>query len=249
MTHSPESARENWGSDGEDRLGSLAGNRFLARLSPREVRSLTQKSERVTFDCGDVIFRPGESARYVYFPEKAVISLLATMEDGRAVEVGVTGAEGLLEIHSILGAGGYLYEGLVDIAGSCLRMEATLFKEEFERGGALHAQTLNYLRYVLVQVRQTAACNRLHRVRQRLARRLLMIQDRVKKDEFPMTHEALSYVLGTPRPEVSFAAEALRVFGMIGSGRGKVTILDREALESASCECYKVIHREFLSLN
>jgi CRP-like cAMP-binding protein len=226
----------------------LSTNRILAVLPAEEVKFLPRALERITFGSNDVVFRPGATARYVYFPEGAVISLLASMEDGRSVEVSVTGAEGILGVHEILGGSSYRYSGLVEIAGPCLRMEMEPFKAEFGRGGMLHARTLRYLRYLLVQVSQMAACNRLHRVKQRLARRLLMIQDRVRKSEFPMTHEALACALGTPRSEVSFAAEALRRFRIIDYERGQVTVLSRKKLESMSCECYGVIHREFLGL-
>jgi CRP-like cAMP-binding protein len=223
-------------------------NRILAALPSRDASRVLQRSEGILFPSSEVLFRPGELARYVYFPQQAVISLLATMEDGRSVEVGLIGVEGILGLREFLGAGTYQHTALVEIPGSCLRMEMEKFKSEFARGGMIQARSLGYLRYLFDQISQTAACNRLHRVRQRLARHLLMIQDRVRRDEFPMTHESLSYVLGTPRSEVSFAAESLRRLGSIAYERGIVTILNREKLQSASCECYGVIHREFLSL-
>jgi CRP-like cAMP-binding protein len=196
----------------------------------------------------DALFSAGEIARYIYFPQEAVISLLGLTEDGRSTEVSMTGAEGIVGIRAVLGATTYYYMGGVEIPGTCLRLKSEIFNAEFAHGGALQLQTLNYLRYLLVQISQTAVCNRLHRVKERLSRRLLMIQDRVGKSEFPMTHESLSVALGTPRSEVSFAAEALRYLGIIAYERGVVTILSRPKLESASCECYRVIHREFLTL-
>jgi CRP-like cAMP-binding protein len=212
------------------------------------LKRLLPSLERVDLRSNNVVFSAGEPARYIYFPQGAVISLLGTTEDGRSAEVSIISAEGVVGIREILGAKTYSYTALAEIPGSCLRLQSEMFKAEFRSGGTLQFQVMNYLRYLLLQISQTVVCNRLHRVKQRLARRLLMIWDRVGKDEFPMTHEALSVALGTPRSEVSFAAEALRHFGIIGYERGTVTILNREKLESASCECYGIIHREFLTL-
>jgi CRP-like cAMP-binding protein len=170
------------------------------------------------------------------------------MEDGRSAEVSLTGTEGFLGIGGFLGAQTYAYTALVEIPGPCLRMETEVFKAECRKGGALQARSYSYMRYLMAQVSQTAACNRLHRVTQRLARRLLMIHDRVRANEFPATHESMSYALGTPRSEVSFAAEGLRRLRIIDYARGKVVILNRADLESTSCECYTTIQREFSSL-
>lgn len=204
--------------------------------------------ERIAFHSEGMVFNPGDPCRYVYFPEDTIVSLLAMMADGRSAEVSLIGAEGILGIHGMLGGHTYSYAAHVEVPGSAVRMETKVFTAEFQRGGLFQTRTLSYLDYLVLQISQMAACNRLHRVRQRFARRLLMIQDRVGKDEFPMTHESLSYVLGTPRSEVSLAAESLRRSGSIQYARGKVKILSRSGLESASCECYQVIHRRFLSL-
>jgi CRP-like cAMP-binding protein len=223
-------------------------NRILRALPPEELKRLLPSLERVAFRANEILFSAGESAPYIYFPQEAIISLLGTTQDGRTTEVSLTGPEGVVGIREILGARTYCYTAVVEIPGSCLRLPSETFRTEFRSGGALQSHLLNYLRYLLLQISQAAVCNRLHRVKERLARRLLMIQDRVGKAEFPMTHESLSLALGTPRSEVSFAAEALRYVGIIGYERGTVTILNREKLESASCECYGIIHREFLTL-
>ncbi len=226
----------------------LARNKILEALPPEDIRRLTPVLERVAFDSAQTLFRPGETVRYVYFPDDAVISLVATMADGRSVEVRLVGAEGVLGVVALLGAKTHWYTAIAQIRGACRRMEAERFNEEFQLGGVLRLRTLAYLRYVLLQIAQNAACNRIHRVKQRLARRLLMIQDRVQHNEFPMTHESLSYSLGTPRSEISVAAESLRKAGIIGYARGKVTVVRRERLLAVACECYDIIHREFLTL-
>jgi len=223
-------------------------NWILAGLLPNEIEAALPRLERVSFCSNEIVFRPGEPSLYVYFPEEAVISLLAIMEDGRSAEVSLTGSEGVLDIGGILGLETHYYTAQVEIPGSALRSETKAFRAEFECGGLLRVRSLKYLRHLLLQISQTAACNRLHRVQQRLARRLLMIQDRVRRDEFPMTHESLSLAIGTPRSVVSFAAEVLHRLGAIDCARGKVIIHSREKLESESCECYAIVRRDFLSL-
>lgn len=225
---------EAWGT-------AVSTNRIVGAVPAEEIKGLLAKLERMAFRSNEVVFEPSDPARYVYFPEGAVVSLRATMEDGRSTEVSLTGTEGFMGVGGFLGAETYGYTALVEIPGSCLRMETGAFKAEYRKGGALQARSLSYLRHLLAQVSQTAACNRLHRVSQRLARRLLMMHDRVRNNEFPMTHESLSYALGTPRSEVSFAAAALRRLKMIDYVRGKVAIVNREELESVSCECYAII--------
>jgi len=224
-------------------------NRVVGAVPAPEIERLASQLERIALRTNDIVFDPSDPVRCVFFPEGAVIPLQATMEDGRCAEISLTGAEGFLGVAGFLGAQTYGHTAVVEIGGSCLRMDLEAFKAACKNGGALQARSLSYLRYLIAQTSQTVACNRLHRVSQRLARRLLMMQDRVRKNEFPMTHEFLSYALGTPRSEVSFAAEALRRLRMIDYARGKVAIVNRQELASFSCECYAIIHREFESLS
>jgi CRP-like cAMP-binding protein len=231
-----------------DQPQTPATNWILAGLPPHEIDASLPPLDRIVFRANEIVFRPGEPTRYLYFPEDTVISLLSIMEDARSAEVSLTGSEGALDVGGILGLETHCYAAQVEIPGSALRSETKAFRVEFERSGPLQARYLKYMSHLLLQISQTAACNRLHRVRQRLARHLLMIQDRVRRDEFPMTHETLSLVLGTPRSVVSFAAELLHRLGAIDYARGKVIIHSREKLESESCECYAMVHRDFLSL-
>ena len=223
-------------------------NKILGHLPPDDLKRMAPGLELVAFDATETLFRAGETLHYVFFPEDSLISLIASMADGKSVEVRLAGAEGVLGIGAILGAKVHSYTAIVQIRGTCRRLEAEKFNAEFRRGGVLESRTLAYLHYTLVEIAQNAACNRVHRVKQRLARRLLMIQDRVEKNEFPMTHESLSDSLGTPRSEISLAAASLRKAGIIGYARGKVTILRRERLVSSACECYEIIHRELQTL-
>jgi CRP-like cAMP-binding protein len=221
-------------------------NHILATLPPEEFKRLMPGLELVTFRLNETVFEAGEPARYVYFPQDSVICLVATMDDGRTVQVSMIGAEGIAGIQAILGAGIYWHTAIAQIPGCCLRLELEAFKAEFRLGTALQDRTLSHLSSLLLQASQTAACNRLHHLKERLARFLLMIHDRVQRDEFPMTHETISHMLGTPRSEVSIAADALRRSGIIAYQRGKVILLSRSELESACCECYPVLRDESL---
>lgn len=232
----------------DGQITGVSTNRIVGAAPAEEFNRLLGKLERMALRSNDVLFEPNDPATHVYFPEGGVLSLQTTMEDGRSAEVSLTGTEGFLGVGGFLGAETYGYTALVEIPGSCLRMETEAFKRSCSRGGKLQARSLSYLRYLMAQISQTAACNRLHRVTQRLARRLLMMHDRVRTNEFPTTHESMSYALGTPRSEVSFAADGLRRLKVIDYVRGTVVIVNRNELEKLSCECYTIIHREFLSL-
>lgn len=215
-------------------------NHILAALSQEETRRLRPHLQPVSFKLREVLSSPGDPARYVYFPLNAVVSLIATMQGGGSVEVALIGFEGLAGMWAALGAKAYWFEAVTLVPGDCLRIPTPVFRGELKRGGALLDQLHGYSLRLLAQVSQTAACNRVHRLEQRLARWLLMTHDRVEGDEFPVTHEFLSSMLGAERSDVTIAAGALRKARHISYGRGKVRILDREGLESASCECYAV---------
>jgi len=222
----------------------LSKNRILAALPEEESSRLRPHLQLVSCSLGKVLWMRGDPVRYLYFPQDAVAALLASMDDGKSVEVALTGAEGLLGIWALLGAEKYWYLAVVQVPGSFLRIHAEVLRAEFERGGVLHHQLLRYTRYLLAQISQTAACNRVHLLQQRLARWLLMLQDHAKGNEFPITHEFLSQMLGTPRSEVTLAAGMLRNLGLIRYARGKMAILDRQGLEAAACECYQIVTDE-----
>jgi CRP-like cAMP-binding protein len=223
----------------------LVKSDLLARLPNWESNRLARQLTIVHLTLNQVLFRSMEPARYVYFPVDAVISVLATTESGRQVEVSISGREGIVGVWPALGAQNYRYEAIVHVPGRCLRMSVARFRE------ALRSQRLlnvfhRYLRYLLVQIAQTATCNRVHPLSQRLARWLLMTRQRVEGTTFPMTHEFLANMLGAERSDVSQAARSLRNSGLIDYHRGMVTVLNRQALESAACECYRITHEELL---
>ena len=219
-------------------------NQILAHLPAREAKRLLPHLRFVSLRLKQVLYQPGEPIGDVYFPHDAVISMIAPMADGKSVEVTLIGPEGMAGLRAILAGKTYWYVSVVQIAGLCLKINGKVLEAEFKRCGVLHERLLHYTSYLLAQTSQLAACNRVHRLEQRLARWLLTARDRVKRDQFEMTHEFLSEMLGTPRSEVSRATGALRKAGLIRYGRGTLTILDSEALESVACECYQVLRQE-----
>jgi len=219
-------------------------NQLLRALPSKEYKRIEPHLESVSFPLSHVLFRSTDPVNYLYFPEDAVVSLITVMQKGQNVEVGLVGREGMSGIHGVLGGKTYEHDGVVQFAGSCVRIQTSVLQREFRRDGALLEGLHGYLRQFLRQVSQTAACNRAHRLQQRLARWLLMTHDRVGKDVFPATHEFLSNMLGADRSDVTLAAGALRRGGHLSYTRGMVTILDRKGLESSACECYLVVRAQ-----
>jgi CRP-like cAMP-binding protein len=193
----------------------------------------------------DVIYEPGECLGYVYFPTTAVVSLVYTMADGATAEMGLVGNEGVVGVALFLGGGTMPNQAVVQVAGGTLRMKAQALLEQFQRGGPFQAALLSYTQALLTQISQTAVCNRLHPIEQRLARWFLMIHDRMPSGEIRMTHETLAHVLGVRREGVTLAAHRLQRTGLIHYHHGHITILDRKGLEAAACECYRVVKDEF----
>lgn len=224
-------------------------NQLLAALPTNDYQRLIPDLELVTLSNQQMLYDVGESIRYVYFPNQALVSFVSMMEDGSTTEVGIVGKDGMAGMPVCWGgeSSGNI-QAIAQMPGSAMRMKAQKLKIEFERGGAMQRLLLLYTQAIFTQVSQTAACNRHHTVEQRLARWLLTVQDQVQLDELTLTQEFISQMLGTRRAGVTVAAMALQQAGMIRYTRGRITVIDREKLKSAACECYKVIHHEFSRL-
>lgn len=241
----PRAGSRTWRRDSSDNrkrddrwLQKLeAANQFLAQLPAHEIEPLRPHWEPVFYGVKDVISRPNGPLRYAVFPLDAVLSLISSMEDGKNVAVHLVGSEGLLGIRALLGATSSVYTTIVRIPGSCLRIRLEAIQPAFRRGGLLQQAALNYASRVIEELSQTAACNRVHLLEQRLARWLLMLQSRCRKDDFSITHESLAQMLGSPRSEVTISAGILRKAGLIDYGRGGMKIMDRKGLEAVSCKC------------
>lgn len=219
-------------------------NRLLAALPTKEYQRLLPEMEHVSLVFGDVLYESGDIIRHVYFPEDGIISLLSTVESRKVLEVGIVGNEGVAGVTVILGVRASLNRGLVQSGGTAMRMKTTVLQREFTRDGALQKLLHRYIHALLAQISQSAVCNRFHMVDARLARWLLMTHDRVKSDEFRLTQEFLSHMLGVRREGVSKAAGALQKQKFINYSRGYITILNRAGLEAATCECYWIVRDE-----
>lgn len=223
-------------------------NRVLNSLTRSEYEYLTPHLERVNLKSGDVLCRPEEPITHVYFPNRGVVSLVSVFEGGGMVEVGMVGNEGMFGVCVFLGSLTTPLLAQVQVPGEGFRMRADVLKREFAKGGVLQDMLLRYTQAFLTQVAQTAACNRAHTLEGRLAKWLLMCQDRAQSKELELTHEFISEMLGIRRAGVTEAANLLREAGLIHYRRGHVTITDRAGLEAESCECYPLMKREFARL-
>lgn len=222
-----------------------AVNRLLALLPPRDRARLRPHLQPVALAYRQSLYRANKPLDYVYFVESGVGSLVNTMKNGDAAEVGTIGNEGIVGLPLLLGDDRAPTSVYVQVPGSGLRMKAALFGEEMARSASLRAVMLRYAHAFFNQVAQSAACNHFHSLQQRCSRWLLMTHDRMHTDEFLLTQEFLAMMLGVQRTGVTAAAGALQRAGLIRYSRGTVTILDRRGLERLSCECYGVSKREF----
>jgi CRP-like cAMP-binding protein len=219
-------------------------NSLLGTLPPDVLHALTSASEIVPLDLKRVLHESDEAANHVYFPLSGVISLLTVLDDGNAVEIATVGREGMADIAAYLDLESPA-RWLVQVPGWAIRLKAKHLRRLAQESPKLTDVMHNYMLAMFVVVSQTAACNRRHPIEERCARWLLMTHDRVETDTFPMTHEFLADMLGVRRPGVSTAMGVLSRAGFMDYHRGKVEILDREGLESATCECYGVLTDQF----
>lgn len=220
-------------------------NAILASVLRSEFARLEAALAPVSLKFGQVLYEPGRAIRHVYFPLDCLISLLTTVDKRRSLEVGMVGNEGMAGMPFILGMGVSGVRAIVQGGGHALRMAAGPFRIEFDRNRALQDALYRYMYALMAQISQTAACNRFHEAEPRLARWLLMTRDRVRSDEFPLTHEFLAHMLGTRREGVTGAASALKRRKLISYQRGKIQILDLKGLNTASCSCYQIVRTAF----
>jgi CRP-like cAMP-binding protein len=218
-----------------------ARNEILRRLPPADRARLLTALQPVAFDLGDMICEAGRRMDYIYFPTTAVVSSLYTTEEGATAEMGLAGNDGVVGVSLFLGGDAAPSRAVVVVAGDAFKLKAQVLREEFAAGGALQALLLRYTQALITQISQTAVCNRLHAVEQRLSRWLLMCHDRVERDDLQMTQEFIANVLGGRRETVTVAAGRLQDAGLIRYSRGHITIVDRKRLESAACECYPAV--------
>jgi len=224
-------------------------NRLLAAIPPEELARLAPHFQQTPLVFDTTLFEAGDRIEFAYFPLSGLISMISTMEDGRCIEVGMCGNEGMSGLSVVLGDDiSSHHHGIVQAAGSALRLSAGALREELRGDGALRSILLSYVHFALAQATQSAACNRLHSLEQRCARWLLTTRDRIGSDAFPITHEFLSYMLGVRRAGVTVALHTFQQSGLVQNSHRQMTILDPPGLEAASCECYRVLKNEFARL-
>jgi CRP-like cAMP-binding protein len=229
----------------EDRSPARAlVNRLLSNLPEDEQGQLARLGELVRVDVGDVLYEPGQTVRFIYFPIDCLLSLLAVAEGRMTLEVGSVGREGMIGASVVLGHEMAQVRAVVQRAGRAIRIDAGEFRMAYARMEPLQRLLHRYTDTLLAQAIQIAVCSRFHVLEARLARSLLITRDRLQSDKFHLTHEFLAHALGVRRVGVTKAASALQNQKLISYSRGNIEILDAAGLEAVSCRCYELVKDE-----
>ncbi len=223
----------------------MPANRLLGLLSSKDYQSLRPHLQPVVLEYRQRLYDANKPIEFVYFIESGVGALVNTRANGHPTGVATIGNEGLVGLPLLLDDDMAPNSVYVQIAGSGLRMTAKLFKKELARSVTMRTVLHHYAHALFNKVVQAAACNQFHTIEQRCSRWMLMTDDRIQSNEFPLTQELLAMMLGVQRTGVTAAASALQRAGLISYKRGKVMILDRRGLMQRSCECYRIAKREF----
>jgi CRP-like cAMP-binding protein len=224
-------------------------NHLLAALPTAEFERLAAHLEPVPMPLGEVLYEPGGQLQHAYFPTTAIVSLHYVMESGASAETAGVGNEGVVGISLFMGGGTTPSSAVVQTAGHAYRLESRLLMQEFDRAGLMQRLLLRYTQALIIQMTQTAACNRHHSIEQQLCRWLLLTLDRLPSNsELIMTHELVASMLGVRREGISEAAGKLQQAGFIRYRRGHITVLERSGLETRVCECYTVVKKELSRL-
>ncbi len=222
-----------------------ARNKILAGLPAEQLAALALHFEFMDLPQGYILVKPDTRIEYLYFLEHGLASTDAITQNGRSVEVGVTGREGVVGFHVLLGQPKVSHLTLMQGAGSGFRIRANIVRAEFEKGGEFLRLVHAFLYSHIIQVSQSVLCNRLHEVESRLARWLLMASDHTETDHLILTQEFIAQMLGSTRSTVTITAGELQDRGVIDYSRGKIRILDRPGLEKIACECYEVVRHQY----
>lgn len=219
-------------------------NRILAALGAKEYGRLVDDLELVTLKRGQVLYEPGDTPEYAYFPTTSIVSRTFTTESGSSVELAMTGDDGLVGTSLILGSDSIVYRIDVQSPGNAYRLKAEVMRWELDQGGELQRLALRYTQALMTQIAQSVVCNRHHSIDQQLCRWLLLSLDRVAGNQLDITQERISHMLGVRREGVTEAAGQLQAAGLIHYSRGHITVLDRPGLEARTCECYAAVKAE-----
>jgi len=206
-----------------------------------DYRELLPVLEPVKLAFGEILYESHAQIRHVYFPINCFVSMLTTVDAGRAAEVGLIGSEGMIGVPMALGVAVSPFRAVVQGGGTAMRLKTADFRRNFSNSHALKREVFLFTHLLMIQIAQTAACNRFHVVTQRMARWMLMTRDRAGSHEFRITQAFLALMLGVRRPRVSLAMCSLRERNLIVYRRGTITILNHGGLVAASCGCYKTV--------
>jgi len=224
--------------------GNSVHNKILLSLSKEDLDRVLPRLELVHLKLHQVLHEAGQTIKSGYFMNDGMISVLAVQPDGKSVEVGLIGSEGFAGLPLVVGFRTSPTRLITQGDGSAYRCDAGTLQQLMRQVPALEKQLHRFGQKLAMQTTQIAACNRLHEVVERLARWILMTQDRIQADRLPLTQEFLAQMLGTRRASVTVAAGTLQKAGLIAYTRGSVTILDRQKLEEAACECYETVQKQ-----
>ena len=227
------------------RGGERSRNVLLSALSDADYSLLVEGAVDVKLTLNTVLYEANGPITHVYFLSRGVGSIIAPVGDGASVEVGTVGNEGFVGLPLLFGVDREPAKAIIQVADGGTRISAVAFQKAIAESAALRALLLRYAQCYMSQVSQSSACNRAHSIEERCARWLLMTHDRVGADEFPLTHEFLSYMLGVRRAGVTVAAGMLQKAGLIEYKHGHIKVVDREGLEAASCACYGIIRETY----
>jgi CRP-like cAMP-binding protein len=219
-------------------------NQLLAALPKEDYQALQRHLEEIPLVFEEILYQPNVLISDVYFPNSGIVSLLAAVNGRATLEVGLVGKEGILGLAVFMGVSNSHNRAVVQGVGSAMKMKATAFRKQCNDGGVLPRLLRRYSHSLMTQITQSAVCNQFHSVDARLARWLLMTHDRMGDDEFQLTQDFLSNMLGVRREGVSRAAGVLQKRKLIEYSRGRLKVLDRAGLEATSCGCYEVIKEE-----
>ncbi|MFZ3265268.1 MAG: Crp/Fnr family transcriptional regulator [Terriglobales bacterium] len=238
------SSKTSTGKPRVDEDGNVVANKILLGIAPEEYDRILPKLELVRLKLHQVIYEAGETIKSLYFVNSGVISVLAVQPDGKSVEVGLIGREGFTGLPILVGYRSSPTRLITQGDGTAYRCEAETLRQLARQLPGLEQQLHRFGHRLAMQTTQIAACNRLHEVEERLARWILMTQDRIASDNLPLTQEFLALMLGTRRASVTVAAGILQKKGMISYARGSVKILNRRKLEQTACACYGIVQRQ-----
>ncbi len=222
------------------KVGTRPQNALLRFLSDADFAAIESKLEPISCPAKTVLATRGQPAKAIVFPCGAVLSVLANMKNGMVVEIGTIGSEGFHGIDVLLDGSSWAETTICQVGGDAVTMTVADFRRAISHDGTLLHAVRRFLSVYLALVSQSVACNRLHNIDERFARWILMTHDRVGTDRFDLTQEFIAGMLGVHRPQISVVARTFQQQGVIGYGRGTMTILDRAGLEAAACECYQI---------